>query len=109
MPRPFPSSPLAASWPPSSASVSRVLSSRSRAATQANRTSLWMLFPTVGCFLVAAALVIIGPVFLEFRRQMEENAVLLREGLQDINKLRLPSKTLKAPPTAPAAPQATQP
>jgi tight adherence protein C len=79
---------------------------RQRAETQANRTSFWMLFPTVGCFLLAAALIIVAPVFLEFRRQMEENNVLLREGLRDINKLRLPSKTLRA---APAAPQITPP
>src|SRR5207244_4306325 len=39
---------------------------RQRAETQANRTSLWMLFPTVACFLVAAGLVLVGPIFLEF-------------------------------------------
>jgi tight adherence protein C len=82
---------------------------RQRAETQANRASFWLLFPTVGCFLLAAALLIIGPVFLEFRRQMEENGTLLREGLQDINKIRLPSRTQKAPAAAPAEPQLTPP
>jgi tight adherence protein C len=65
---------------------------RQRAETQANRTSLWMLFPTVGCFLVAAALLIIGPVFLEFRHQLEINRETLHQGL----------KKLPAAPTAKA-------
>jgi tight adherence protein C len=82
---------------------------RQRAEGQANRTSFWMLFPTVGCFLVAAGLLIIGPVFLEFRREMEAHTARLREDVQNIKNLRLPLKTLAAPQVAPAAPPITQP
>jgi hypothetical protein len=70
---------------------------RQRAETQANRTSFWMLFPTVGCFLLAAALLIVGPVFLEFRNQMEANRQGLQEGLQ-----RLPGRVPRPAPAPPA-------
>jgi tight adherence protein C len=39
---------------------------RQRAETQANRTSFWMLFPSVFCFWVAAAIILIGPAYLEY-------------------------------------------
>ena len=42
------------------------LQARQRAEAQANRTSFWMLFPTITCLFVAAAIVLIGPVFHQF-------------------------------------------
>ena len=42
------------------------LQTRQRAEAQANRTSFWMLFPTITCLFVAAAIVLIGPVFHQF-------------------------------------------
>ena len=76
---------------------------RQRAEAQANRTSFWLPMPTIACFLVAAALILVGPVFLEFQRQIAENQNLLQQGQQDLNRLnRLPTKSL---PSAPAAPQ----
>jgi tight adherence protein C len=71
---------------------------RQRAETQANRASFWMLIPTVACFLVAASLLIIGPVFLEFRRQMGENRELVKEGQKNINSIRPSAKNFKAAP-----------
>ncbi len=39
---------------------------RQRAETQANRTSFWMLFPSVFCFWIAAAIILVGPAYLEY-------------------------------------------
>ena len=77
---------------------------RQRAETQANRTSLWLLFPTVACFLVAAALIIIGPIFLDFRRQMDLSRL---EGQKNLNLIR----SIKPPAAVatPAAPPNTEP
>jgi tight adherence protein C len=72
-------------------------SMRQRAETQANRMSLWILFPSVGCFLVSAALLIAGPVFLELRNQIETNRQGLQEGLQ-----RLPGRVPRPAPAPPA-------
>ena len=41
-------------------------SARQRVESQANRLTFWMLFPTITCLFVAAAIVLIGPVFLQF-------------------------------------------
>jgi tight adherence protein C len=42
------------------------VTARQRAEAHANRTSFWMLFPSVFCFLVAAAIILVGPAYLEF-------------------------------------------
>ena len=39
---------------------------RQRAETQANKTSFWMLFPSVFCFWIAAAIILVGPAYLEY-------------------------------------------
>jgi tight adherence protein C len=39
---------------------------RQRVEAQANRASFWMLFPSVFCFWIAAAIILIGPPYLEF-------------------------------------------
>lgn len=39
---------------------------RQRAEAHANRTSFWMLFPSVFCFWAAAAIILVGPAYLEF-------------------------------------------
>ncbi|MBX7105500.1 MAG: type II secretion system F family protein [Gemmataceae bacterium] len=57
-------------------------SARQRAETQANRTSFWMLFPSVFCFWVAAAIILIGPAYLEFFEYRQ------RAGGQLINQTR---------------------
>lgn len=57
-------------------------SARQRAETQANRTSFWMLFPSVFCFWVAAAIILIGPAYLEFFEYRQ------RAGAQLINQTR---------------------
>ena len=59
---------------------------RQRAETQANRVSFWLLIPTVACFLVAALLVLVGPVFIEFRDLIAQNQTKLQQGQQDIGR-----------------------
>jgi tight adherence protein C len=41
------------------------INSRQRAEAQANKVGFWMLIPTVSCLLVASALVLLGPGFVE--------------------------------------------
>ncbi|MER3414825.1 MAG: hypothetical protein C4297_01235 [Gemmataceae bacterium] len=71
---------------------------RQRAEAQANRTTFWLLFPTVTCLWVAAALVIIGPAALEFRRHHLESGERIQQLQQDVTRLG-------TPPGAPAPPQ----
>ncbi|HYV37026.1 MAG TPA: type II secretion system F family protein, partial [Gemmataceae bacterium] len=62
--------------------------SRQRAESQANRTSFWMLFPSVFCFWVAAAIILIGPTYLEFfrhRKSPEQINSNLSDTVQSIN------------------------
>ena len=60
---------------------------RQRAETQANRVSFWLLFPTIGCFLVGAGILIIGPVLLDVNSKMNENRGLLLNSRKDIDKI----------------------
>jgi tight adherence protein C len=57
---------------------------RQRAETQANRTSFWMLFPSVFCFWVAAAIVLIGPAYLDFLQYQNRAPELFNNSLQTI-------------------------
>jgi tight adherence protein C len=58
-------------------STSLRTSLRQRADAQANRASFWMLFPTVLCLWVPAAIILVGPVFFEFAERRRETARLL--------------------------------
>jgi tight adherence protein C len=79
--------------------------SRQKAEAQANRANFWMLFPSLFCLWVASAIVLIGPVYLEFWRFRSEQIRLLvqsaRGQVERSNQLRQAG----APP-ADAAPQA---
>jgi pilus assembly protein TadC len=63
---------------------------RQRAESQANRTSFWMLFPSVFCFWVAAAIMLIGPAYLEFfdyrQRNNTQNSESTRRSLERANR-----------------------
>jgi tight adherence protein C len=60
---------------------------RQRAEALANRTSFWMLFPTIFCLFVPAAIVLIGPAYMELsqigNRGLQRN---FRELKQQIEK-----------------------
>jgi tight adherence protein C len=49
---------------------------RQKVEAQANRTNFWMLFPTLLCLWTASAIVLVGPVYIEFwnyrRDQMDK-------------------------------------
>jgi tight adherence protein C len=45
---------------------------RHRAEAQANRANFWMLIPTVCCLWVAAALMLVMPVYYDFMKRREE-------------------------------------
>jgi hypothetical protein len=51
---------------------------RQRADAQANRASFWMLFPTVFCMWIPAAVVLAAPVYFEFdeRRAKARDALV---------------------------------
>jgi pilus assembly protein TadC len=74
---------------------------RQRAEAQANRTSFWMLFPTVFCLLIAAAIILIGPAYLEFWHQQQLAARALRTAQQDIKRSDISKSRSRQP--APAA------
>jgi tight adherence protein C len=61
-------------------------SMRQRAEAQANRTSFWMLFPSVFCFWIAAAIVLIGPAYVEFGQQRQRTASYFNQSKSNINR-----------------------
>jgi tight adherence protein C len=84
---------------------------RQRAETQANRTSFWMLFPSVFCFWVAAAIILIGPAYLEyFEYRGRLNPQLLNQPAAAIERANrrpgIPQETtdLNGMPTTAASP-----
>jgi tight adherence protein C len=48
------------------------LNMRHRAEAAANRASFWMLFPTILCLSIPAAILLISPVYLEFWKRRDE-------------------------------------
>jgi pilus assembly protein TadC len=62
------------------------ISLRQRAEAQANRTSFWMLFPSVFCFWVAAAIILIGPAYLEFFQYREQATQLFDQSRKNIDR-----------------------
>jgi tight adherence protein C len=61
-------------------------SMRQRAEAQANRTSFWMLFPSVFCFWIAAAIILIGPAYIEFTQQRQRSTTFLNQGKTSIKR-----------------------
>lgn len=75
---------------------------RQRAETHANRTSFWMLFPSVACFWVASALILIGPAYLEFF-QYRQRVPTINQTRRNVDRA---NRVVTAPtdPNAPAQP-----
>ncbi len=59
---------------------------RQRAEAQANRTSFWMLMPSVFCFWVAAAIILMGPAYLEFFQQRRRSVQIFNQSRQNIER-----------------------
>jgi pilus assembly protein TadC len=53
---------------------------RQQAEARASRASFWMLFPSVFCLFVSAAIILIGPTYLEFWEYRRESTRLLESG-----------------------------
>jgi tight adherence protein C len=62
------------------------VSLRQRAEAQANRTSFWMLFPSVFCFWVAAAIILITPPYLQFFQYRQQAAQLFNQSRNNISR-----------------------
>jgi len=79
---------------------------RQRAEAQANRTSLWMLFPSVFCLWVASAIVLVGPAYIEFWKfRREQMANLLTNAKGQVERSNAAQGNAnQAQPGAPQAP-----
>ena len=67
---------------------------RQRAEAQANRTSFWMLMPSVFCFWVAAAIILLGPAYLEFFHQHRGSVQQFNQARKNIARANETDKTL---------------
>ncbi|HQR43435.1 MAG TPA: hypothetical protein PLX97_12140, partial [Gemmatales bacterium] len=67
----------------------------------ANQTMFWMLFPTILCLWIPAAILLVGPAILEFRTQRQSITKEWREARQKLKD----EKQKAAPPenTSPGA------
>lgn len=72
---------------------------KQRADSRANQAMFWMLFPTILCLWIPAAILLVGPAILEFRTQRQ---TIFKEWRESRNKLRDLQK-------APAATQSQSP
>lgn len=59
---------------------------RHQAEQQANRASFWMLFPSILCLWIPAGIILMGPIFFEFRHQREQSAEIMQKGLKSAEK-----------------------
>ena len=78
---------------------------RQRVDAQANRANFWMLFPTLFCLWTASALVLVGPVYLEFWEYRREQMKSLLGNAQGQVR-RAQSPTEEATPGTTVAPAA---
>ncbi len=79
---------------------------RQSAEATANRASFWMLFPSVLCLWVAAAIVLIGPIYFEFWSQRKVSAEFIRKSQLDIRKSNEERAAREKNMLAPRAPAA---
>lgn len=78
------------------------ITARQRAEAAANRTSFWMLFPSVTCFWVAGAIILIGPAYLEYFQYQRRAAEMVNQSMQTIHKASSPSSRNSTPAAVPA-------
>ncbi len=82
---------------------------RQRAETRANRTSFWMLFPSVFCFWVAAAIIMTGPPYLEFLQHRQRSAEFFDKSRDNINRANQRPRLVPGNEDAGAAAQPREP
>lgn len=67
---------------------------RQKAEAQANRSNFWMLFPSVFCLWTASAIILVGPVYIEFwRYRREQMDKLVRGSRTQVEKTNAPRRT----------------
>jgi tight adherence protein C len=79
---------------------------KQRAEAQANRANFWMLFPTLFCLWTASAIILVGPVYIEFwEYRREQMSVLIRSARGQVERTRIgqPAATPTSPGEAGAA------
>ena len=59
---------------------------RQQAEARASRASFWMLFPSVFCLFISAAIILIGPTYMEFWEYRRESRRLLESSRGTVKK-----------------------
>jgi tight adherence protein C len=76
---------------------------RQKVEAQANRANFWMLFPTLFCLWTASAILLIGPVYLEFwDYRKEQMKVLLGNAVGQVERSTGNNPNATPDPTGPA-------
>jgi tight adherence protein C len=78
---------------------------RQNAEAQANRTTFWMMFPSVCCLWVAACIVLIGPIYYQFWQRWATATQLVSETAREMNKANNGQRNAAVAPAGPAAPE----
>lgn len=76
---------------------------KQRADTKANQTMFWMLFPTILCLWIPAAILLVGPAVLEFRTQRQEITKEWREARNKLKESQPPVQKPAEPATESAS------
>lgn len=66
---------------------------RQRAEAQANRASVWLVFPTIFCLWLPAAMILVGPILFELRERRIEAAQFQQEIQQQVSDANLTTQT----------------
>jgi tight adherence protein C len=82
---------------------------KQRAETRANQTMFWMLFPTILCLWIPAAILLVGPAVLEFRTERSAIFGQWRASREQIKNLRPGSPAPTTPGAAHPASAPNQP
>jgi tight adherence protein C len=62
---------------------------RQRAQAQANRASFWMVFPSIFCLWIPAAVILVAPIVFEFRRQRDDARKIMDEVRRNRDNARI--------------------
>jgi tight adherence protein C len=76
------------------------LTLRQRAEMQANRTSFWMLFPTLFCFWIGSAILLFGPIYYDFWQQRRAGVELLKNAGSTVRDVNRPASANPSPTPA---------
>lgn len=71
---------------------------KQRAEARANRTMFWLLFPTLLCLWIPAAIILIGPAILEFQEHRRTAVQQWKETRQEMRTLVRPPEPAATPP-----------